>query len=220
MMGHSHKMVGIVVGVVLALCGFLHSEFAMVVMPFVVPVGAMLPDIDHNSTRLGKKRKKVVGVVWKAVFASIVFAGVYGVCASIMKKLYLDALLCIVAVLVLGLFLFVFPKSTWAKKHSKFFTKHRGIMHTLLVPAVLLWLAVRVVPDKTVGMVLVGIAYGYLTHLVGDCLTVGGCPLLWPFTEKCIRLLPVRTNTKAEGAAAVCLCVVLCICEVAIYGIF
>ena len=62
---------------------------------------------------------------------------------------------------------------------------HRGITHSLLAVAgmsALAWWALRAAHWQqgfTVPMVI-GVAVGYLSHLLGDWLTNSGVPLLWP----------------------------------------
>ncbi|MDE5639562.1 MAG: metal-dependent hydrolase, partial [Odoribacter sp.] len=158
MMGSTHKAVGVVAGLILAVCGVIHSEYIMIVMLFVVPAGAMLPDIDHNSSKLGRERKKVVAFGQKFLSGAGVGICVYGAITSLIASKYSKALLYILAVTVL-LVLFVFlQRSEWAKKQLKFFTKHRGIMHTLIIPGVLIWLVVSVVMESAVRVVLMGLA--------------------------------------------------------------
>ena len=38
----------------------------------------------------------------------------------------------------------------------------------------------------------VAVALGVTAHILGDMLTVHGCPLAWPFSERCVHLLPRR----------------------------
>lgn len=219
MMGSTHKAVGIVTGLVLAVCGFLHSEYMMVIMLFVVPAGAMLPDIDHNNSKLGRERKKFVEIGCKVRFILGIPVCVYGI-HSLAAGSYKIGFLYLLAAIMVTVLLVLLPRSKWIKRHFKFFTKHRGIMHTLVVPGILPWLVVSAVSDKTMRVVLVGLAIGYLTHLAGDCLTKDGCPILWPFTKKCISLLPVTTNTKSEKFVAFLLCTVISVCTVMFYNMF
>jgi membrane-bound metal-dependent hydrolase YbcI (DUF457 family) len=39
---------------------------------------------------------------------------------------------------------------------------------------------------------------GCAAHVAGDMLTTGGCPLLWPFSQRCYSLGLMRTNTWPE----------------------
>ncbi len=210
MMGSTHKMIGIFVGIVLAICGVLDREYTMLVMLFTVPVGAMFPDIDHNNTRIGRKRKEVVGLVKKILpvgFAGFVLAVIYSVWSGT-EFLSLFPAVCV----VLGfMFLLFVGSSEWGKKNFKFFTKHRGIMHTLLLPGLLLYVAVVWDLPVVIKQMLLGFTIGYLTHLVADCCTTEGCPILWPLTTGCVKIPLAVTNTKSEKVVAVLLCGVFAI---------
>jgi inner membrane protein len=59
---------------------------------------------------------------------------------------------------------------------------HRGMTHSLLAIGLWVWL-------MTCGLaweqdMVVAAAVGYLTHLAGDWMTVGGIPLLWPWRRR------------------------------------
>lgn len=64
---------------------------------------------------------------------------------------------------------------------------HRGLTHTAAC-AMVVGLAVTILSGLTLGWswwwLGAPVAVGCLTHILGDCLTISGCPLLWP--------LPIR----------------------------
>lgn len=62
--------------------------------------------------------------------------------------------------------------------------KHRGITHTLLTSIVLTgitYLATQSLP------ITIGLFMGYVSHLMGDMMTVSGVPLLAPLSKKRFR---------------------------------
>jgi len=198
-------MIGMFVGIVLALCGVLDKEYTMLVMLFAVPAGAMLPDIDHNNTKIGRKRKKVLNDMKKLLpvgFIVFVLAVVY----SFEKGVGVSQLLPVICVVVSFLLLVLVGSSKWGRQKFRFFTKHRGIMHTLCVPAVCVYITVTFELHIVMEQLLLGAAAGYLTHLVADCLTIEGCPILWPLTTRCVKIPLAATNTKSEKIVAVLLC--------------
>ena len=71
-------------------------------------------------------------------------------------------------------------KHKFLSKHLK----HRGITHTLLVPAIVSVIiyfalgAIPVLPD-----VLFGFLIAYLSHIVADMFNKKGVPILWPITK-------------------------------------
>ncbi len=205
MMGSTHKVIGLITGIAIAVMGVIYNEYIMLSMLFTVPIGAMLPDIDHNNSKLGKTRKKVVtGLCGIIIVVILVYIGlgVYFLLVEQRQGIITPTSLIIG---ILALFVIVLPHTEFGSKYIKFFTKHRGIMHTLAVPGILIYLVYSVTVSE-IRVILLGFAIGYLTHLVADCLTKEGCPILWPLTSNCISVLPVRTNTKSEKFVAFILC--------------
>lgn len=78
---------------------------------------------------------------------------------------------------------------------------HRGITHSFLglgLLTIALSLAPLVTPSPW--WVSVGLVLGSAVHIVGDCLTVSGCPLFWPAGKR-FRLGPgFRTGHVFETA--------------------
>lgn len=73
------------------------------------------------------------------------------------------------------------------------------VLHTvvcLVLGAVLTITAVWRPPAA--GAVVVAVGLGLAAHIVGDCLTREGCPLLWPFSPRRLSLLGVRTDSPIE----------------------
>lgn len=79
---------------------------------------------------------------------------------------------------------------------------HRGVTHSLVAVGLMAWLswvalhgAIGWAPAMTTPFVL-GIAAGYLSHLLCDFFTNSGVPLLWPMKRKFAS--PVRFNTGSS----------------------
>jgi inner membrane protein len=70
---------------------------------------------------------------------------------------------------------------------------HRGVTHSALAFAG--WVAAIWACGSTLW--LGPLAIGYLSHLLGDCLTPSGIPLLWPSRRR-FRVALFRTNSLAE----------------------
>lgn len=81
---------------------------------------------------------------------------------------------------------------------------HRAITHSLLGVA-LLTIALSLVPLVTPvpWWVSVGLVLGCLVHILGDCLTVSGCPLFWPAKRR-FRLGPGFSTGKKFETAILC----------------
>lgn len=78
---------------------------------------------------------------------------------------------------------------------------HRGITHTLLVPAILVGIIylcftynVTIIPD-----LLFGYLVGWIVHIIADMFNTTGVPILWPLTNKKISLGPFVTGTWHEN---------------------
>lgn len=81
---------------------------------------------------------------------------------------------------------------------------HRGITHSLLGLAILT-IALGLAPLITAlpWWVPVGLVLGSAVHIVGDMLTVSGCPLFWP-ADKRFRLGPGFRTGKVFETAILC----------------
>lgn len=205
MMGSTHKAVGVFTGIVLSICGVLYEKEMWVMALSTVSFGAILPDIDHNNSKLGRSRKKAIDLSKKViVFSSIAAIIVCLILVFMVGKV--DLLLKALSIPSCILLLYYISNNKNLKQRFKFFTKHRGIMHTSIVP-ILSSLAGFTIDNEALRYLLLGLAIGYTTHLLGDCMTKGGCPILYPITQKNISFLRVTTNTFGEKVAAVILCI-------------
>jgi len=102
------------------------------------------------------------------------------------------------------------PYSSYGRKHKFISTKlglrHRGITHTLFIPALLTLCAVfvpRYIEDyfirASVRSLIVGFLAGWLSHVFIDLFNKKGCPIFWPFSKKRIHLASVRINCWQEN---------------------
>jgi inner membrane protein len=67
----------------------------------------------------------------------------------------------------------------WYLRPFQFFTKHRGMLHSLIVGLILSLVIAAV--NHWAGF---GFFVGYLSHLLIDCFTKSGVALFWPFGWK------------------------------------
>jgi len=44
----------------------------------------------------------------------------------------------------------------------------------------------------------VALVLGCLTHVLGDCLTNSGCPILWPFSDERLKFGLFKTGKRFE----------------------
>lgn len=80
-----------------------------------------------------------------------------------------------------------------------FWLRHRGITHTLCLWGLVSVAALIALPQP----LALAISAGYASHLLSDCLTLSGLPLLMPLSHRMIHLLPrplrVRTGSLMES---------------------
>lgn len=198
MSGNEHKTIGIATGICIAALTFYYGiQYGWLVL-LTCPFGSLLPDIDHHATQLGKKRKKamdiikfVLVVIFIAIIALIWLEGIKSgnFALAVVKNMI------VFGPIVVCMILTQVPA---VQKAIKFTTKHRGIMHTLLVPVCLLIAILFGFKDPAVRWIVTGLMAGYLCHLFADSLTKERCPLLWPITTKPIGISVCKTETAQK----------------------
>lgn len=199
MTGKTHKAVGVVTGLSMAVYGVATGNWGYLCGMFTAPIGAMFPDIDHSNSKIGKQRKNLFRIVKLIAIGGLITSAVLAAIA--MGFGLKDKLLTFVAALAGSCLLVLIALSDTLKKRFPFLTKHRGIMHTLVVPMVVMFLC-----SKTSISVLqaigIGFALGYISHIQADCLTTMGSPVCWPLSEECVSYFDVVTGTIKEYIAA------------------
>lgn len=100
---------------------------------------------------------------------------------------------------------------------------HRGFTHwglTALVTTLLVWSATKGVRLSFVGALAWWLYWcvGYVSHLLLDCLTEHGAPVLWPISGE-VRLLPVREGGLFDKFLGATLVVVTVVLLIAHYGL-
>jgi len=209
MTGKTHKFIGIVAGGAAAYYGVKTlGDASHMFYIIAVPVGAMIADIDHDHAKLGKARKNVMTAV-STLFASlsIVAVSLFLVDAYTKNKLP-SAILTVLMVTLPFLVLSAFTKMEIVQNNLKFMVKHRGLMHTLIVPG-FMFAATFFIKEPTFRILVVGLTIGYATHILADILTVRGCPIFFPISKKNINILKIKTGTAGEyiAAAVISLCI-------------
>lgn len=82
---------------------------------------------------------------------------------------------------------------------SKILT-HRGITHTLLVPALLVFLQ-YVIMDMRLPLLpelIFGFNVGWVVHIIADMFNKKGVPILWPLTKRHFHVASVLTSSNQE----------------------
>lgn len=204
MNGRSHFTIGCGVAVALVYVGMKHNDIALCATAVTAPLGSMLPDIDHNNSKLGRQRKQTIDTIKKvtilaglgtfafSAFTNFMSSGTFNLQSLLFYGL-LPSLITYAPVIVC----IMLATSEGVKKRIKFFTKHRGIMHTSW-PVIGLYIGSLASTNQFISSLLLGLAFGYTSHLFADCETDRGCPFLWPLCQKNISILGITTGTAAE----------------------
>lgn len=200
MNGVQHKTVGIgfgIAGAYVVMVGGNEPMGAIIAATSVI--GCMLPDIDHDKTKIGRKRKwfteTATTVVNVVIFAGIMLSLIAG---FLVFKGFVDFGVSPIMLLICagGLALTaVVKKVIGDSKLFKWATKHRGFMHTLIVP-VFIYIGMMASDYPAYHYGMMGIFVGYISHLFADMLTVEGCPVLFPLTRNNIRIMRLKTKDK------------------------
>lgn len=85
---------------------------------------------------------------------------------------------------------------------------HRGITHSLIavvaMSGFMWWGFQKVKWDQDISIpVLIGMAAGYLSHLLGDWMSNSGIPLLWPSKRRFVSPLKICTGDFIEYILAI-----------------
>jgi membrane-bound metal-dependent hydrolase YbcI (DUF457 family) len=201
MHGFQHKRMGMAAGAGVIIFTIItpNSPPELIMSAITLPMGAMLPDIDHDMSKIGRTRKQAFTLIrWLAVLGIAAF-----IVFSYMSGGMWNALLNLGYVGGMSLLVFVVNRNKHVKKQLGFITKHRGIMHTLVPPAFILGTTLWTSnPYFLFG--IYGLVAGYIVHLLGDMPTEEGAPLLWPLTKANIRYAAFNTARGQKYIQFIC----------------
>ncbi len=223
MMGVQHKTVGVGFGMALTMYLSAQGDPLSILALAGSTVGCMLPDIDHDRSRLGRKRAFVTRVSGN-ILTGLVTAGIIGATALLiftiiqMDKPEANTSVSQILLVLMGLILFtVLRKAIGNSKTFRWATKHRGLMHTLLLPAILAYASTASSAPVWRDFFL-GLTIGYCSHLLADMLTVEGCPILFPLSRGNVRILKLQTRNASTWLAAIILAALPVIAMYKLYG--
>jgi membrane-bound metal-dependent hydrolase YbcI (DUF457 family) len=189
MMGHTHALSGAAAW--LAATPFLGDpamlgHYAVRLTPGQIAAGtvvcagaAMLPDIDHHDGTIANALGPFTRLLCRLVGAvsgghrhathSLAFAALAGLGAGWAARHAPGPGRLIALFLLIGLGLHGIGVQIPAREHF-----------SALLNAVVAAALTYVMRDLDMGFAGYAVALGYLVHVLGDCLTPDGCPLLWP----------------------------------------
>lgn len=166
---------------------------ALALMPAGALVTSQLPDMDSVHSKVAQKiplfklltsnRFSILLFLYSAVALTYDYIQI----EKFMKRNYIifySAILCALLLILCLMF-------------RKVFT-HRKLTHTLLfnafISAFLLLPYYMLIHTEWYLMLAIGGIVGLLSHLFYDCLTIRGCPLFSPFSNKNIRFLSLKSG--------------------------
>ncbi len=173
-----------------------------IIFSILTTAAALFPDIDHHKATVTKTfgglTKLVRWILIKPLFGkhregthSIFFAGLVGFGAWLLIK-YIGILGCKIGLLVL---LSIVTSSLIRLFHI------RGWMDD--VAPIPVWGGLIFFTHVDLRMVPWALTLGCLTHVIGDCLTDRGCPILWPISKQKITLGLYSTGKAGEGVVQI-----------------
>lgn len=206
MLGHTHALTGTLA------FGGASLAYAYDLIPITFGVsdwifgavlttaGALWPDVDHHKATVtrtfGGLTRLVRWLLIKPLFGkhregthSIFFAGVTGFGAWLLIE-NLHMLACKIGLLILlsiitSSLIRLFGIKGWKDD----------------VAPVPIWGFLIFFTDVDMKIIPYALALGCLTHMIGDCLTDRGCPILWPVTRDKITLALYSTGKAGERIA-------------------
>ena len=212
MSGAQHKVVGTVLGMKLA----YHSASIGrpdLVIPFAlaVPFGAMLPDIDHPNSKLGRSYSNFEDMIVKTCLLSVIGYFVLSIITQFIKTGDIfGAVMSVVPTALPFVLCAGLAMNPALKSKFKFFRKHRGIMHTL-IPVIGFIIGYKALTVELLANFSLALGVGYLCHIICDQETKMGNPLLFPFSTTNVPGLPIKSGSFGSWivAALDCIAIVL-----------
>lgn len=200
MHGYQHKQMGIAAGIgVVAYTILAKAPVELTLCMITTPVGAMLPDIDHDKSKLGATRKKATGLIKFGITLGIIGVIVLSYISGGLRNAILNTLILGVA----GIIIHIIEGNKFVKAQLGFVLKHRGIMHTCIVP--ILFMATTLWMETSIyNYAMYGLSLGYMVHLLGDMSTLGGAPIFWPIMKRNIRYFKFHTTKNSGAISFVC----------------
>lgn len=200
MTGEQHKRMGVAASVGVVTYALLSKmPIEVILLAVTIPMGAMLPDIDSNTSELGRVRKRIGSILKVA----LTLAGISVLIASFIYDGILVGVLNIVYVGSAILLITLIERNKFIKKQLGFIVGHRGIMHTLIPPAALIGITIWS-SNMYVFYLVSGVAVGCLIHLLGDMATTRGAPVLWPVFKFNIKYANLSSEKNSASINVIC----------------
>lgn len=222
MNGTTHKCGGVALGAVATLAlhkttGITMTEGALLLAG--ASFGALLPDLDHHHSELGKRLKPVselvcsvtkhrgfthTGLCWILVtLVSLIITSLLGVVynGSLVSRIVTGS--------IFGFFIWIAADSLLNSLRPEFAKskKSRELFDLELQSLLVLCIVFSVLANAVIPVAYVfavGISLGYLSHLILDMFNPTGVPILYGIYDDKISLAKIRTGSHERGVSNVC----------------
>lgn len=234
MNGRTHKCGGVALATLAALA--LGSRNGVSVEQGVMLItgasfGALLPDIDHKGSEVGKKLKPISKIICKntehrgfthtLVCTALVAIFLFGT-VDVLKNIYKGDLN---SRLILGAasgFLIWIALDTALNSMRPKFVHNKKIRKLLdlelpsLIVLVILCTVFSTMVYNSLGIFALGATIGYVSHIVLDLFNPMGVPILYPLSKRRLHIANIKTGTQEGMISAMCNIATI----VALYKIF
>lgn len=222
MNGTTHKCGGIALGAVATVAlhktaGITMTEGALLLAG--ASFGALLPDLDHHHSELGKRLKPVSELVCSMTkhrgfthtgLCWIIITLVSLLITSLLGEVYSGSLASrVITGSIFGFFIWIAADSLLNSLRPEFARskKSRQLFDLELQSLLVLCVVFSVLADSVIPVAYsfgVGLSIGYLSHLILDMFNPTGVPIFYGIYNGKISLANIRTGSHERGVSNVC----------------
>lgn len=222
MQGTTHKCGGVALGAIASLAISKYTGVNVVETAMILTgasFGALLPDIDHKGSEIGRKLKPVASIVCKhtehrgfthTTLCAFIVSMVALALSSLLQATYSGTLTYrIVFGCILGFSAWVVFDTLLNSMRPKFVHNYtiRKILDLELPSLIVLCIFCIVFANAlmaTLYMFAWGISIGYFSHLLLDLFNPTGVPVLYPYSKQRFSVAKIRTGSHEHAVTFVC----------------
>lgn len=225
MNGATHKCGGVALGAIASLAiskytGITVTETAMIITG--ASFGALLPDIDHKGSEIGRKLKPLASLVCKHTdhrgfthtpLCAFIVSMVALALTCGLQSIYTGSLASkVFAGVGLGFSAWIVFDTLLNSMRPKFVHNYhvRKLLDLELPSLLVLCVLCAVFSDSlmsTIYQLAWGVAIGYFSHLLLDMFNPTGVPMLYPYNRHKYSVAKIRTGSHEGAVSAVCNCI-------------
>lgn len=222
MNGATHKCGGVALG---AIASLAISKFTGITVPETAMIltgasfGALLPDIDHKGSEIGRKLRPVASIVCKHtdhrgfthttlcafIVSMVALALTYG-----LQSIYTGSLISrVFAGVGLGFSAWIVFDTLLNSMRPKFVHNYhiRKLLDLELPSLIVLCIICIILSNGLMSIIYElawGISIGYISHLVLDMFNPTGVPMLYPYSNHKYSVAKIRTGSHEGIVSMVC----------------